>query len=88
MKIWPRVVPTSKVRLLSLTQLWVIFILLFTGPTGSQIMWEGQFHNHKALILPNMEMPQSLLFVGTFLVGESIRWGKRSFVVNLKDPYC
>ena len=51
-------------------------------------MWEGQFHNHKALILPNMEMPQSLLFVGTFLVGESIRWGKRSFVVNLKDPYC
>lgn len=78
--------PTSEAELLSFTQLQVIVTPLFTGPSGSMIVWKGQFH--KALTLPNIEMPGSLLCVRTSLVGGSIYWGNRSLVVDFKSPFC
>lgn len=71
--------------LLSFIQLRVIFTLLFTGPTGGRIVWEGQFHSHKALILPNMEMPGSLFCVGTSLTGTAFV-GKEIICGELKNP--
>lgn len=82
-RICIQVGPTSKVMLLSFPQLQVIFTLLFPGPTGNMVVWQGQFHIQEVLTLLDMEMPGRWLCVRT-----SLLLGKELSCADIKSSLC